>query len=70
MHFPISEKSDFGFQVAPLQESSDYEKILENKLFHISKRHYFLQIWALLTDWIYFPPAKRRKSLKSRLESH
>jgi len=70
MHFPISEKSDFGFQVASLQESSDYEKILENKLFHISKRHYFLQIWAFLTDWIYFPRAKRRKTLRSRLESH
>ena len=70
MHFPITENSDFGFQIAPPQESSDYEKILENSLFHISKRHYFLQIWAFLTDWFYFPPAKRRKNLKSRLKPH
>jgi len=70
MHFPISENSNFGFQIALPQESRDYEKILENKLFHILKRHYFLEIWALLTDWIYFPAATRRQNLKSRLEPH
>ena len=58
---------NFRFHNAVSAESvSDYNLQLEDKVFHIRKRHILLPYHALLLDWLRFPRKRRMKPLHLR----